>query len=97
MIYSFEFPLYQWIVASAVKVGGFPIDQTGRFVSVLFFILALYPIFKILKALKLTTNNILLILSLICFSPQYIFWSRTFMIESIVLALSFTIGWCFYI
>lgn len=84
----FEFPLYQWIVASAVKVGGFPIDQTGRFVSVLFFILALYPIFKILKALKLTTNNILLILSLICFSPQYIFWSRTFMIESTALALS---------
>jgi len=84
----FEFPLYQWIVASIVKVSGFPIDQTGRFISVLFFISALFPIFKILRILKLTTNNILLILSLICFSPLYIFWSRTLMIESIALALS---------
>ncbi len=93
----FEFPLYQWIVASAVKVGGFPIDQSGRFVSVLFFILAIYPIFKILKALKLTTNNILLILSLICFSPQYIFWSRTFMIESTALALSLYYLWIVFL
>lgn len=93
----FEFPLYQWIVAAVVKASGFPIDQTGRFVSVLFFILAFYPLFKILKALKLTTNNILLILSLICFSPQYIFWSRTFMIESTALALSVYYLWLVFV
>ena len=93
----FEFPLYQWIVASAVKVGGFPIDQTGRFFSVIFFLLALYPIFKILKVLNLTTNNILLILSLICFSPQYVFWSRTFMIESTALALSVCYLWLVFL
>jgi hypothetical protein len=93
----FEFPLYQWIVASAVKVSGFPIDQTGRFVSALFFLLALYPIFKILKLLQLSTDNILLVLSLICFSPEYIFWSRTFMIESTALALSIYYLWLVFL
>jgi hypothetical protein len=93
----FEFPLYQWIVALAVEAGRFPVDQTGRLISVLFFISALYPIYKILKTLKLTTNNILLILSLICFSPEYIFWSRTFMIESTALALSFYYLWLVFL
>ena len=93
----FEFPLYQWIVASAVKAGGFPIEQTGRFVSVLFFLLVLYPIFKILKSLKLSDNNIFLILSLICLSPQYIYWSRTFMIESTALALSAYYLWMVFL
>lgn len=89
----FEFPLYQWIVALLVKAGLFPIDQSGRFVSVIFFLSTLYPLFKILEALNLTKNQRFLVLSLYCLSPEYIYWSRTFMIESMALALAVCYLW----
>lgn len=89
----FEFPLYQWIVAAVVKTGLFELEQAGRFVSVFFFLSTLYPVFKILEVLKLKRNQRFLILTLYCLSPQYIFWSRTFMIESTALALGVYYLW----
>lgn len=83
-----EFPLYQWIVAIIAKAGIFQIDQAGRFVSITMFLATLYPFFSIMKRLKLSTGQAFLVLSLYCLSPQYLFWSRTFMIESTALALS---------
>ena len=52
------------------------------------FLATFYPFYKILKSLALTVNQIFLVLTLYCVSPEYLFWSRTFMIESTVLALS---------
>jgi hypothetical protein len=89
----FEFPLYQWLVALTVKAGLFPIDQAGRFVSIFFFLSTFYPFYKILQALRLTPGQIFLVLSLYCVSPQYLFWSRTFMIESTALALAMYYLW----
>jgi hypothetical protein len=84
----FEFPLYQWIVAAIVTLLGTPLDQTGRFVSVAFFLLTLIPAYHILGALKITSHSRFIMLSLLLISPFYVFWSRAFMIESTVLFLS---------
>lgn len=89
----FEFPLYQWIVALVAMTNLIDIDQAGRLVSVLFFLSTLYPLFKILEALGSSINQIFIILSLYCLSPEYIYWTRSFMIESTALALSIYYLW----
>ena len=78
----FEFPLYQWTVAALVGLWHTPLEQTGRLVSVAFFLLGLIPAYRILAELNLAKENRLIVLSLLLISPFYIFWSRTFMIES---------------
>jgi len=84
----FEFPLYQWIVALLCKATGMALDQAGRFVSLVFFYLCFVPLFHLLKAAKLGRTQILMFFSLFLVSPVYMFWSRTFMIESLALFLS---------
>lgn len=77
-----EFPLYQWIVAAVCEVTGIALDQVGRLVSVIFFYLTLFPAFALLGALNVKPRDRLLFLTLLLASPLYLFWSRTFMIES---------------
>jgi hypothetical protein len=84
----FEFPLYQWLVALTAQIGIFPVEQSGRLVGILMFLATLPPLYTILKSLTLEKNQIFLMLALYCLSPEYLFWSRTFMIESTALALS---------
>jgi hypothetical protein len=93
----FEFPLYQWLVALVAKSGLFAVDQAGRFVSEFFFLASLYPLFKILSYLKLSRRQRYLVLAICCISPQYLFWSRTFMIESTALSLSIYFLWLVFL
>jgi len=93
----FEFPLYQWLVALVVKSGLFALDQAGRCVSEFFFFSSLYPLYKILGCLKLSRRQRYLILTLLCVSPEYLFWSRSFMIESTALALSVYFLWLVFL
>lgn len=81
----FEFPLYQWLVAGVVHATGSELDQAGRFVSVAFFLLSLIPGYLILRQLRLSAAASLVVLSLLLISPFYLFWSRTFLIESTAL------------
>lgn len=81
----FDFPLFQWIVALIVKVLSTPIDQTGRFASLAFFYLTLFPSYSLLGTLGVRKIHRLVPLSLILVSPLYLFWSRAFMIESTAL------------
>jgi hypothetical protein len=90
-----EFPLYQGIVAILVKLFQTPIDQTGRFVSAFFFYLSLIPIYVILSYLQVARAFRWLFLSLFLASPLYLFWARTFMIEST--ALFFSLAYLAYI
>jgi hypothetical protein len=87
----FEFPLYQWIVALIVTVLHTPLDQTGRFVSFVFFLLSLIPAYRLLSVAGISGNDRLLIFCLLLVSPFYTFWSRTFMIES----TAFFFGMCY--
>ena len=84
----FEFPLYQWIVAGLVWSTGMSLDPAGRTVSVIFFLLTLWPTERILSGLRFSLPCRLVILDLLLCSPFYIFWSRTFLIESTALFLA---------
>ena len=77
-----EFPLYQWIVARMSALSGYGLEPTGRAVGVLFHLLTLLPASLILSAFGIVRGSRLLLLSLWLVCPFYIFWSRTFMIES---------------
>jgi hypothetical protein len=83
-----EFPVYQWTVAGLVTALGTPLEPTGRFVSVAFFLLTLVPANLILRRFGVSAEGRLIILGLFLLSPFYLFWSRTFMIESTALFLS---------
>jgi hypothetical protein len=94
----FEFPIYQWLTAILVKTFGTPLDQTGRFVSVIFFYFSLIPSYIILKCLNIPRSYRWMFLSLFLASPLYLFWSRTFMIESTALffCLAYLAAVCSY-
>ena len=83
----FEFPLYQWIVVALVNLVRTPIDQTGRLVGVGFFYLSLVPASVLLAVLGIRRVQRLVFLTLFLASPLYLFWSRSFMIESTALFL----------
>lgn len=85
-----EFPLYQWIVAAAVIIFKTPLDQTGRFVSLLFFYLSSIPCYYLLRQFSLSLKTILICFCIVLACPLYIFWSRTFLIESLAMFLSLT-------
>ncbi len=86
----FEFPIYQWIVAFTSKILHIQLEQSGRMISEVFFALSLLVFWGILSELRVDRVNRLIFLTLTILSPQYIFWSRTFMIESTALFFSMT-------
>lgn len=90
----FEFPLYQWIVAIAAKVTSTGLTQTGRAVSVFFYLMTLVPVAGLLARARFDAKRIVMCISLLLASPLYIFWGRTPMIETT--ALCFTV-WYFYL
>ncbi len=83
----FEFPLYQYIVA---KVAGdrLPLNNTGRFIGLLFFLATLWPAFKILRRLNIPSGQSFLFLALAVSSPIYLAYSFSFTIESTALFLA---------
>lgn len=84
----FEFPFYQGSVFLLVKLSGYPLDQAGRLVSIFFFLTLLYPVYYLARPFFAHRSRIFILLILLCISPQYLYWSRTFMIESAALSLS---------
>ncbi|OGE03651.1 hypothetical protein A3G16_01965 [Candidatus Curtissbacteria bacterium RIFCSPLOWO2_12_FULL_41_16] len=84
-----EFPLFQWLVALLVMGTKINLDSAGRLLSITFFYLSLVPIYFLLDNLITKKRHIFVFLSLILASPVYIFWSRTFMIESLAMFLGF--------
>jgi hypothetical protein len=84
----FEVPVYQLLVASLTYLSGVELDATGRIVSVAFFFVMLgsgYTIIKNLLPGDRYAARLFLILGLM--SPLYLFWARTFMIETCALGL----------
>lgn len=83
-----EFPLYQAIVAKLSAATGYPLEQTGRLVSVFFFYAALPALWLLLRRRMPAPPDALLVLAFVLVCPLYLFYSRTFMIESTALCLS---------
>lgn len=84
-----EFPLYQWIVAW-ISGMGLPLDATGRLVSLAALLLCLVPIHSIVRRLALDGSTSWIFAGLILSSPVYLFWGRSFSIETT--ALLFTLA-----
>jgi hypothetical protein len=84
----FEFPLYQALVAATAKILPLHLDQAGRLISVLFFYATFVPFFVILRSRGASKIGAMVTLALFAISPFYLFWSRTFMIESTALFLA---------
>ncbi len=90
----FEFPLYQLIVA-LVSLGGVPIEAAGRIVSFIFFVGCLFPLYVLFRALRYDIAAFLCVGILLVLSPIYLYWGRTFMIESC--AVFFCLCWLAYL
>jgi hypothetical protein len=78
----FEFPVYQAAVAVVHRLLGIHLDAAGRLVSWLCFMLAMWQLHAVIRKLGGSRHMGLLICGLVMLSPHYVFWSRTFMIES---------------
>ena len=85
-----EMPLYQWIVATISKTGSFDLHATGRGVSVGFFLATLVSGWFALDIIDVRPRYRPVFMALALVSPLYIFWSRTFMIESTALFFAVT-------
>lgn len=83
-----EFPLYQWLVVGVSNATGLPLIQAGRAVTAACFYLALAALWPLLGRLGLAPARRLVVMGLVLSCPLYLFYSRAFLIESLVLALS---------
>jgi hypothetical protein len=81
-----EFPTYQVIVAAWANFTGWPLEQTGRFVSVLFFAATLPAVYDLLAVARLAPSRRGIVLAVILSCPVYLFYGRAFMIETTALA-----------
>jgi hypothetical protein len=81
----FEFPLYQWLSAELHNLTSLSLEASGRLVSRTFALGAMIPMAILLQGLGFSLNAILLTLALYTLSPLYLYWSRTFLIESTAL------------
>jgi hypothetical protein len=86
----FEFPIYQ-LFSAAVAWVGVPLDVAGRLVGFFFFLAVLLPLALLYKAAGFRRTTYLATAILYLTSPLYLYWSRTFLVESC--ALFFSIGW----
>ena len=80
----FEFPIYQAMAAELSRTG-IGLEYAGRIVSCVFFVACLWPIHSLSRDLKLGAWWKWSLTALFLASPTYIFWSRSFMIETTAL------------
>ncbi|MFA6036676.1 MAG: hypothetical protein WC748_00985 [Legionellales bacterium] len=85
----FEFPIYQSIVAFIVWALNVPLDSTGRILSFCFLLACGWPAFQMAKRLHLSDCAPWVFCALLWSSPIYLFWGRTFMIETAALFFIF--------
>jgi len=85
-----EFPFYQGIVSIVAWVFHLPLDPVGRILSFCFLLACAWPIFSITSKLKLNPRVAWVNCALLWSSPIYLFWGRTFTIETS--ALFFTLA-----
>lgn len=88
----FEFPIYEWLVAVLSCSLKFDLERTGRLLSYAFLLACLAPVSQILRRLFPSEWRLqfAIFLPLFLLSPLYLFWGRSFMIETA--ALFFTLA-----
>lgn len=86
----FEFPLYQWIAASLSRVTPLSLDSSGRLTSAVFGLACIAPSVGLMRLFKISPIGQSCFVLLYFTSSIYLYWNRTFMIEST--ALLFTLS-----
>jgi hypothetical protein len=84
----FEFPLYNWIVASFSELSSLPLDVCGRLVSMAWLFACLAPVYMLTRSYRLPVRTFLVFAILFLASPLYVFWGRAFLMETQALCLS---------
>lgn len=82
-----EFPTYQVITGAWHHLSGMPLEQSGRLVSVLMLFACLPALHDLLGLARLPHSRRLIIHALVLTAPIYLFYGRTFMIETTALCL----------
>ncbi|MEI6034686.1 MAG: glycosyltransferase family 39 protein [Verrucomicrobiae bacterium] len=77
-----ESPIYQWIVARWHNISGISLDQSGKLISILFWMACIWPSWWMLGLLNFTSPQRNFAGVLIYSSPLYLYWGRAFMIET---------------
>lgn len=85
----FEFPIYQALVALIVKITGAPMDAVGRLLSFAFLLACLHPARQIAQRLDFAPRTVSIFAALVLSSPLYLYWGRTFMIETAAVYFAF--------
>lgn len=88
-----EFPLYQGIVAVLSRTLGIGLESTGRGVSLAFFLATLPAVYCLAGLFKLLPSRRLLVVATVLASPTYMFYGRSFMIETTALCFA---AWFLY-
>ncbi|GAB1489322.1 hypothetical protein MASR2M8_17750 [Opitutaceae bacterium] len=83
-----EFPTYQLAVAAVAHTTSLPLESAGRLVSVIFFLACLPPLHLLLRDRLPQRSDSLVVLAFVLTGPIYLFYSRTFFIESTALCLA---------
>jgi len=89
----FEFPIYQWIVVIAERLSGAGLEPAARGVSLAFFLATLPAVYGIAGQLGIPPTRRLLVVGAVLVGPTYLFYGRTFMIETT--ALCFAVGFLY--
>jgi hypothetical protein len=89
----FEFPLYQATVAACAHFMHWPLERAGRFVALAYFYVTLPALWLLLRRFGIGAAHRWLFLGLVLTCPVYLFFSRTFLIESTAFCLA---AWFLY-
>jgi hypothetical protein len=80
-----EFPTYQIIVAAWHKLTGLPLEQSSRLIGIVMLFACLPALFDLLGLAGLPPSRRLVVLAVVLSAPVYLFFARTFMIETMAL------------
>lgn len=83
-----EFPVYQWCVARLSRATGLPLEQSGRATSIFFLLATLPAVCRLAGLAGLARPGRLLVAAAVLSSPVYLFYGRTFMIETTALCFA---------
>lgn len=85
----FEFPIYQYLVYAIARLTSIEnLELLGRMVNIILFTCCLYPFRILLREVGLDSQQLGLATLAFLVTPVYLFWARTFMIETTALFLS---------
>lgn len=88
-VIPFEFPLYQWLASLPARVLPISLGTSGRLISILFGVACLWPSLAIMRRFSVPANGRQIFILLYLTASIYLYWNRSFMIEST--ALFFTL------